>query len=304
LYVFALQVTDNAGATASSTVSITVNKAPNRAPVANAGADIAITLPTNSADLNGTGSSDPDGVVAVYSWNKISGPGAVTIVNSNTATPTAIGLAEGQYVFELTITDNDGATATDQVIVTVNPLPNQAPVADAGKDTSIALPLTSVTVSGNNSADIDGNIKGYSWKEISGPSTAVIAQAGSAVTDINGLVEGEYIFELQVTDNAGATASAKIKVSVLNNFRYSQFFKLYPNPATSTVNLQFIDDKTGKLGIGIYDVNGKLVMNEELTKDQSLMTKQIGVSKLTPGMYYLEIRHADGTKMIRPFVKQ
>jgi len=91
---------------------------------------------------------------------------------------------------------------------------------------------------------------------------------------------------------------------VLNNFRYSQFFKLYPNPATSTVNLQFIDDKTGKLSIGIYDVNGKLVMNEELSKDQSLMTKQIGVSKLTPGMYYLEIRHADGTKMVRPFVKQ
>jgi ribosomal protein L14/predicted esterase len=304
VYVFTLQVTDNSGATASSTVTVTVNPAPNQPPVANAGTDVTITLPVNTTNLDGSGSSDPDGTIATYSWNKISGPGAITIVNSNTAAPTVIGLLQGQYVFELTVTDNDGAVATDQVTVTVNPEPNKAPVANAGKDTSVALPVSSVMLSGTGSADADGNITVYSWKEISGPSAVVILQAGSVATEANGMVEGDYVFELQVTDNAGATSTARVKVSVINNFRYSQFFKLYPNPATSIINFQFIDDKTGKLAVAAYDASGRLVINEEISKDQSLLTKEINISKLKPGMYYLEIRHADGTKLIRPFVKQ
>jgi hypothetical protein len=304
VYVFTLQVTDNAGATASSPVTVTVNAVPNQAPVANAGTDISITLPVNTTLLDGSGSYDADGTIASYSWNKISGAGAITIVNSNTATPSVIGLVQGQYIFELTITDNKGATATDQVVVTVNPEPNKAPVANAGKDTSIALPSVSAILSGGSSADTDGTIAGYSWKEISGPSTAVILRTGSVVTEVNGLQEGDYVFELQVTDNAGASATARIKVSVVNNFRYSQFFKLYPNPATSSINFQYIDDKTGKLRISAYDVNGKLVIDEEFSKDQSLITKELNISKLTPGMYYLEIRQSDGKKLIRPFVKQ
>ena len=304
VYVFTLQVTDNTGATASSTVTVTVNRAPNQAPVANAGADIFVVLPVNAANLDGSGSYDTDGTIATYSWNKISGPGAITIVNSNTTAPSVIGMTEGQYVFELTITDNDGATATDQVIVTVSPLPNKAPVADAGKDTSISLPAAAVLLSGTNSADADGSINGYSWKQVSGPSSALIVAAGSAVTEVNTLVEGDYIFELKVTDNAGATATARIKVSVVNNFRYSQFFKLYPNPAVNSINFQYIDDKTGKLSVAAYDVSGRLVVNQEFSKDQSLITKEINISNLKPGIYYLEIKQADGQKLIRPFVKQ
>ncbi|MEP7278827.1 MAG: PKD domain-containing protein, partial [Bacteroidota bacterium] len=304
VYLFTLQVTDNAGATASSSVTVTVNRAPNQAPAARAGFDVEITLPVNSSDLDGTSSYDPDGTIAGYSWNKLSGPGATTIVNSNTPTPTVIGLSEGQYLFELTVTDNEGAISTDQVIVNVHPQPNKAPVADAGKDTSIALPVSSTILSGTNSADADGTITTYGWKQISGPSAAVIVHPAQGLTEVDSLMEGDYVFELQVTDNAGATATARVKLTVLNNFRYSQFFKLYPNPATSTINLQFIDDKTGKLGIVAYDVNGRLVMSEEFSKSQSLITKEINVSQLKPGVYYLELRHSDGTKLIRPFVKQ
>ncbi|MEO5683193.1 MAG: PKD domain-containing protein [Chitinophagaceae bacterium] len=304
VYVFTLQVTDNAGASASSVVTVTVNAAPNQAPVANAGADITITLPLNTTALNGTGSSDTDGTIASYSWNKVAGPGATTIVNSNTAAPSVIGLVQGQYTFELTITDNNGATGTDQVIVTVNPEPNKVPVANAGKDTSMALPAASAILSGSSSADADGTITQYSWKQVSGPSAAVIVQPGAIVTTVNSLVEGEYIFELKVTDNAGAIATARVKVSLVNNFRYSQFFKLYPNPAVNSINFQFIDDIKGKLNVAAYDVNGRLVVNQEFSKDQSLITQEINISHLKPGMYYLEVRQADGKKLIRPFVKQ
>jgi len=304
VYVFTLEVTDNAGAKGSASVTVTVHPAPNQAPVANAGTDIVITLPEMNTALDGSASYDADGSIATYSWNKIGGPGAITIVNSNTAHPSVIGLSEGQYSFELTVTDDKGAVSTDQVMVTVQPAPNKAPLAKAGKDTSIALPASSAVLSGKMSADEDGNITAYAWKQVGGPATAVITEPTAAITAITGLIEGEYVFELQVTDNAGAIATARVKVSVTNNFRYSQYFKLYPNPATNSINFQYIDDKTGKLKVIAYDVNGRLEIEQEFSKDQSLITKELIISHLKAGMYYLEIRQADGQKLIRPFVKQ
>ncbi len=304
VYIFSLQVTDNANASTAASVTITVHPAPNQAPVANAGSDITLTLPVNTTALNGSSSYDNDGTISNYSWNKISGAGAITIVNSNTANPSVIGLTVGQYIFELTVADNKGATSTDQVIVTVLPEPNKAPIAVVGKDTSIALPVDSVTVTGINSSDADGTISAYAWKQVAGPAAAQINNPASAVATIGKLQEGDYIFELQVTDNAGATATARVSVSVTNNFRYSQFFKLYPNPATSVINFQYIDDKTGKLSIVAYDVNGRLVLHQEFNKEQSLITKELNIGSLKAGMYYLEIKQADGKKLIRPFVKQ
>ena len=53
----------------------------NIAPIANAGSDITIKLPTNSIILNGSG-NDPDGTIKTIVWTKVSG-GAATIVNPN-----------------------------------------------------------------------------------------------------------------------------------------------------------------------------------------------------------------------------
>ncbi|WP_166636698.1 PQQ-dependent sugar dehydrogenase, partial [Zeaxanthinibacter enoshimensis] len=76
-------------------------------PVANAGSDRTITLPTNSITLNGTG-SDPDGGNVTYGWTEVSHPGTpATLTNANTANLTASGLAEGVYVFKLTVTDDE-----------------------------------------------------------------------------------------------------------------------------------------------------------------------------------------------------
>jgi hypothetical protein len=84
IYQFQLQVTDNSGAIDRDTVQVTVNAAPNQPPTANAGADIIITLPTNSTPLNGSG-TDPDGSIVAYQWTKLSGPVAGSLINSNAA---------------------------------------------------------------------------------------------------------------------------------------------------------------------------------------------------------------------------
>ena len=160
IYRFELRVTDNNGATDTDTMQVTVNAAANIAPIANAGADQTITLPTNSVILSGNG-TDPDGTITAYSWAKISGPVAGTITNPNVAATFVTGLAAGIYTFELRVTDNNGATDTDTIQVTVNVASgNIAPTANAGADQSITLPLNIVILSGNGS-DADGTITGY-----------------------------------------------------------------------------------------------------------------------------------------------
>ena len=76
-------------------------------------------LPTNTATFNGSG-SDPDGTIASYLWTQISGPLA-TLSDASLPDLMVSELAEGTYVFELTVTDNLGLSATDQVTVTVKP---------------------------------------------------------------------------------------------------------------------------------------------------------------------------------------
>jgi endoglucanase len=91
----------------------------NQVPVANAGPDKTITLPTNSVALSGS-ATDADGSIARYSWTKVAGPASFTFSNAAIASPTVSGLLAGTYTFRLTVSDNAGATAYNDVNVVVN----------------------------------------------------------------------------------------------------------------------------------------------------------------------------------------
>ncbi len=212
IYVFRLTVTDNQGATGTDSVTITVNPAANIAPTASAGSSQTITLPTNNITLNGSG-KDADGTVASYQWTKVSGPSSYTITNASSATTSVKGLITGIYVFRLTVTDNQGATGTDSVTITVNPAANIAPTATAGSSQSITLPTNSITLNGSGK-DSDGTIASYQWTKVSGPSSYTITNASSATTSVKGLITGIYVFRLTVTDNQGATGTDSVTITV------------------------------------------------------------------------------------------
>ena len=210
IYQFQLKVTDNDAATDVDIVQITVNAA-NIPPTANAGTNQAITLPTSTVSLSGSG-TDPDGTISSYNWTKISGPASGTITSANSASTTVTGLTQGVYQFQLKVTDNDGATDVSTVQITVNAA-NIAPTANAGTDQSITLPISTVSLSGSGT-DTDGTISSYNWTKISGPSAFTITNANSASTSITGLIQGTYQFQLKVTDNDGATDLDTVQITV------------------------------------------------------------------------------------------
>jgi hypothetical protein len=90
---------------------------------------------------------------------------------------------------------------------------NQVPIADAGSPLIVQLPESSVTVTGTGT-DNDGKIVSYLWSEVSGPNVPVIENAGSASTLITGLQAGDYLFQLMVVDNEGATGMDTVSIRV------------------------------------------------------------------------------------------
>ena len=183
----------------SSVVLIRNGALTNSSPTANAGKDTSITLPADSVFLSGTG-TDSNGSISKYLWRKVFGPSSYAISDSTSASTTVNGLIQGIYNFELTVTDNKGATGKDTVQIKVNSASNIPPTANAGKDQTIALPANSVNLSGTGT-DSDGSISKYLWRKVSGPSSYKITDSTSASTAVNGLIQGIYNLELTVTDN-------------------------------------------------------------------------------------------------------
>ena len=119
-YTFELKVTDDQGAIARDTVKVTINNPLiNQPPVANAGQDQTITLPTNSIALNGSQTTDPNNNITTYSWSLISGTSTPTIANANAVIAQASQLVQGIYHFQLKVADAGGLLSHDTVKVMV-----------------------------------------------------------------------------------------------------------------------------------------------------------------------------------------
>ena len=57
----------------------------NKPPIALAGSDQVITLPTDRISLDGSASNDPDGTISEWLWKKIEGPASFNIINPTTS---------------------------------------------------------------------------------------------------------------------------------------------------------------------------------------------------------------------------
>ena len=182
----------------------------NEAPVANAGSNKSITLPTNSVTLSG--SATDDGTIASYAWTKVSGPSYGTITYPTKASTSVTGLVAGTYVYRLTVKDNAGVADTDDVTVTVNTATtiNTAPIANAGADIS----TTSTSVSLKGTATDNGTIAKYYWGQLSGPSTATFSAYTTPSTTVSGLKPGTYVFRFRAYDAEGLGDSDDVTVVV------------------------------------------------------------------------------------------
>lgn len=119
-YQFQLTVTDNDGLQAKDTLLVVVtDAAANQPPVAHAGSDIEITISNNGIALDGTNSYDPDGIIETFKWVNLTAQLNAEITQPDSARTNVNRLAIGVYQFQLTVTDDNGLSSKDTVLVTV-----------------------------------------------------------------------------------------------------------------------------------------------------------------------------------------
>ena len=293
-YVFELKATDDNGLSTTAAVTITVEAAAAHIPpVANAGPDQTVTLPFTDITLDGSASYDVDGTITAYSWVQVSGNRGVTIQGSSQVQPEIYGLTPGTYVFQLTVTDNAGASGSATVTITVDSASVQAPVANAGADTTIALPANNVVLDGSGSTDPGGEALTYQWSQVSGPGLATLGSSGNVTTTAGQLKAGLYVFQLKVTNTSGLSATATVQVRVINNQRVADSgnaqVMVYPNPVGSTLTVRFTDPGTsGQVLIKIIDMRGTQVMTEEVEVSGAQLIN-FNVSGLAKGVYALQV---------------
>ncbi|NRB82078.1 MAG: hypothetical protein HRU38_26075, partial [Saccharospirillaceae bacterium] len=221
---FLLTVTDNDAASGSDLIIVTVFPVnnpvdtENTEPVANAGMDQSV-ISAQTVILNGSNSADSDGQITAVYWQTIDG----TVVEFSNANVLQTSFQAPQtdtiqtIILQLTVTDNNGATHSDFITITINPidLQNIDPIANAGMDQSVFSAQT-VIINGSLSTDSDGEISSVHWQVLNDVliefDNANVLQTSfqAPQTDIIQTI----FLQLTVTDNDGATDSALIKVTI------------------------------------------------------------------------------------------
>lgn len=216
-YQFILQVTDSIGQSSNTSVYVYVQKPSLAAPKANAGPDMQIVLPNATVLLDGSGSSDISSSTH-WLWIQLSGPNAANLLTPDQPQTNASGLTKGEYQFLLTVWvgDDPSKNTSDVVVVMVRHDHNVAPVANAGGDFSVMLPVSEVVVDGSQSSD-DVAVTRWLWERDATSLAAGHVINGSDHSHIlmfTGVVAGRYVWRLTVWDDQGASSSDTVSIIV------------------------------------------------------------------------------------------
>jgi predicted esterase len=374
----------------------------NSRPVANAGANVTISTSPGSVTLSAAHTTDADGVIRRYVWSKISGPSFGTIntpVSADGRTVISNLLVPGTYVWEVRAIDDRGDWTTDQVTITVvsGAAPNIPPVTEAGQDQETIT--STASLNGANTYDPDGSIANYQWTKIAGPAAFTISDASAAAPALTDLVIGTYQFELESTDNMGATTKDTVTINstatllpvkwlyfrgknsghtnlltwAIENEMGNDHFEVekstdgqsymtigsvqgralslltkeysfadaqvtagtawyrlkqvgkdgkisystivsveghkpvsigyFPNPVRTRVTIAVNDKSIGMVRMRLYSLDGRLVQQQQLLKQQEYVITDMDMKKLNSGVYLLEVTIDDKLREVRKIIK-
>ena len=262
VHTITLKVTDKYGVFDVDAITVSITQP----PIADAGPDIQVYNDT-WVTLNGSNSMDPDGYIISYKWME-----GTEIYNTAESFKKLFQM--GVHVLTLTVTDNNGAIATDTVTVEVLELQKDLPVADAGPDIVVNASDT-VMLNASGSYDLDGNITDYLWSE----GEVVLSNNISfeMVFDIGG-----HTIVLDVTDNDGSKGNDALTVTVIA-----------PNippiaDAGSDINVPY-NSYVDLDAFGSTDPDGEVLQYEWRENGNILSTNKSFHEKLDVGVHYIEL---------------
>jgi hypothetical protein len=213
-YTIRLTVNDGNSGTSSDTVTVSTQNR-NQPPVANAGPDQSVAV-GQTVQLNGTGSSDPEGSPLTFAWSFVSRPAGstATLANPTSVTPSFVADRSGNFVVQLIVSDGSLLSAPDTVLISTN---NTPPVANAGPDQTVDAG-TPVQLDGTGSSDANNDPLSFAWSLTTRPqgSTAAIANALTPTPTFTADRPGLYTAQLIVNDGSVDSAPDTVNITARN----------------------------------------------------------------------------------------
>jgi hypothetical protein len=186
--------------------------------------------------------------------------------------------------FVVTVTNTDGCTSSDNVIVTVNALP----VVNLGADTTVCTSQLPFTLNAG------GNFSSYFWS------------TGDPTQSTQVSATGTYI--VTVVDSNGCEDQDDISVTVVfcsatHEQQLQGDLKMYPNPTQGLVNLEMNQFESGNYRVSVLNVDGRQILTQPIVVSGSNTMVQLNLATAPKGMYLVKLQSEKGM-MVRRLVIQ
>ena len=232
----------------------------------------------------------------IYFWSLITPDSSkVLIKDSDTVTPRFIPDVSGKYIATLTVTDEDGASHSDQVTILAETI-NMQPVSNAGNDQNVGTG-TEVFLDGKDSYDPEGAPLNYFWKLITPDNSAAglndeKSQRPTFFTDVDGR------YEVYLIVNDGELVSTEDKITIDASTSNSAPVSIVGPDRVSSLGVEIQLD-----GSASFDPNNDILSYEWAIVSQPVFSNAIiiGENTVTPsftptklGSYVLSLKVSDG----------
>jgi hypothetical protein len=208
-YVAQLIVNDGIANSAPSTVTISTQVV---RPVANAGSAQVVNV-NSTVQLNGSGSTDANGLPLTYQWSFASIPqgSAVTLNNPAGVNPAFTVDRPGNYLVQLMV--NNGTLSSDPATVLITTNPVAAPTANAGPNQTVQRGST-VQLNGSGT-DPQGFPLTFQWSILNKPADSSSSLSSSVIANPTFVADriGNYVEQLIVSNGLLGSLPATVTIS-------------------------------------------------------------------------------------------
>jgi hypothetical protein len=172
---------------------------------------------------------------------------------------------------------------------------------------SITGPVT--TCAGSNQTYSIATVQGasnYTWTVPNGAT--INSGQGSKVININHATVASVngIITVKSSNACGTSALKVLSVATTACPRLGEAnvqLQVYPNPASTFINVSFIMEVAQQVNISLRDASGRVVYNEAIDAASGFNSQQIELSNLAKGVYFVQLQTASSSENTRLIIK-
>ncbi len=139
-------------------------------------------------------------------------------------------------------------------------------------------------------------------------AVARVAAAGNSSTTLTYVandmqpLSGISYYRLRTVDLDNSEGFSNI-ISLERAVKGTDLVALFPNPASTQITYQLMAESADELTVKVIDALGRVNSSQVVQVNAGLNSQTLEISKLSPGLYYLQITCCDGQTITQKFVK-